>query len=115
MNLLQDKVCIVTGGGRGIGKATANKFIHEGGIVYIADYDESSGTAAAEELGENCTFVKTDVSNSESVRSLINQVKNDHGRIDIIVNNAGILQDNTLEKMDEEQFDKVIQDRKSVV
>ena len=109
MNLLQDKVCIVTGGGRGIGKATANKFIDEGGIVYIADFDESSGTAAAEELGENCTFIKTDVSNSESVRSLINQVKNDHGRIDIIVNNAGILQDNTLEKMDEEQFDKVIQ------
>jgi 3-oxoacyl-[acyl-carrier protein] reductase len=109
MNLLQDKVCIVTGGGRGIGKATANKFINEGGIVYIADYNESSGTATAEELGENCTFVKTDVSNSESVRSLINQVKNDHGRIDIIVNNAGILQDNTLEKMDEEQFDKVIQ------
>ncbi len=109
MNLLQNKVCIVTGGARGIGKATAKKFIDEGGIVTIADYDESSGTTATEELGENCTFVKTDVSNSESVRSLINQAKNDHGRIDIIVNNAGILQDNTLEKMDEEQFDKVIQ------
>ncbi|MCH7764733.1 MAG: beta-ketoacyl-ACP reductase [Candidatus Marinimicrobia bacterium] len=109
MNLLQNKVCIVTGGGRGIGKATAKKFITEGGIVIIADYDETSGSSTANELGENCTFVKMDVSNSESVRSLIDQVKNEHGRIDVIVNNAGILQDMTLEKMDEDQFDKVIQ------
>lgn len=109
MNLLHNKVCIITGGGRGIGKATANKFIDEGGIVYIADYDEITGTGTAKELGKKCTFVNTDVSNSESVRSLINQVKNDQGRIDVIVNNAGILQDNTLEKMDEEQFDNVIQ------
>lgn len=109
MNLLQDKVCIVTGGGRGIGKATAKKFIDEGGIVTIADYDVSSGSSTADELGDNCTFIKTDVSNSENVRSLINQVKDDRGRIDVIVNNAGILQDMTLEKMDEEQFDKVIQ------
>ncbi len=109
MNLLQNKVCIITGGGRGIGKATANKFIDEGGIVYIADFDELSGTATADKLGEKCTFVKTDVSNSESVRLLINQVKDNHGRIDVIINNAGILQDKTLEKMDEKEFDKVIQ------
>ncbi|MFQ6678296.1 MAG: SDR family NAD(P)-dependent oxidoreductase [Fidelibacterota bacterium] len=109
MNLLQGKVCIVTGGGRGIGKATAKKFIDEGGIVYIADYDESSGVATAKEIGDNCTYVKMDVSNSENVKSLINQVKNDQSRIDIIVNNAGILQDQTLMKMEPEQFDQVIQ------
>ena len=109
MNLLKDKICIVTGGGRGIGKATAKKFIEEGGVVIIADFDASTGTATADDLGEQCTFIKTDVSNSDSVKSLIKRVKADCGRIDIIVNNAGILKDQTLEKMEEDQFDKVIQ------
>ena len=109
MNLLENKVCIVTGGGRGIGQATAEKFIGESATVIIADFDEATGTATAEYLGDQCSFVKTDVSQSESVKSLIKGVKADHGSIDVIVNNAGILQDQTLEKMDEEEFDKVIQ------
>ena len=109
MNLLKNKVCIVTGGGRGIGQATAEKFIGESATVIIADFDEATGTATAEYLGDQCSFVKTDVSQSESVQSLIKRVKADHGSIDVIVNNAGILQDQTLEKMDEEEFDKVIQ------
>ena len=109
MNLLENKVCIVTGGGRGIGQATAEKFIGESATVIIADFDEATGTATAENLGDQCSFVKTDVSQSESVQSLIKRVKADHGSIDVIVNNAGILQDQTLEKMDEEEFDKVIQ------
>ena len=109
MNLLENKVCIVTGGGRGIGQATAEKFIGESASVIIADFDEATGTATAEYLGDQCSFVKTDVSQSESVKSLIKRVKADHGSIDVIVNNAGILQDQTLEKMDEEEFDKVIQ------
>ena len=109
MNLLENKVCIVTGGGRGIGQATAEKFIDESATVIIADFDEATGTATAEYLGDQCSFVKTDVSQSQSVKSLIKRVKADHGSIDVIVNNAGILQDQTLEKMDEEEFDKVIQ------
>ena len=109
MNLLENKVCIVTGGGRGIGQATAEKFIGESATVIIADFDEATGIATAEYLGDQCSFVKTDVSQSESVQSLIKRVKADHGSIDVIVNNAGILQDQTLEKMDEEEFDKVIQ------
>ncbi|MBC8322049.1 MAG: 3-oxoacyl-ACP reductase FabG [Candidatus Marinimicrobia bacterium] len=109
MNLLDKNVCIVTGGGRGIGRATAEKFVSEGATVIIADFDESTGTDTADILGEQCTFIKTDVSNSDSVKSLIKHVKEEFGSIDIIVNNAGILQDQTLEKMDEEQFDRVIQ------
>ena len=109
MNLLENKVCIVTGGGRGIGQATAEKFIGESATVIIADFDEATGTATAEYLGDQCSFVKTDVSQSQTVQSLIKRVKADHGSIDVIVNNAGILQDQTLEKMDEEEFDKVIQ------
>ena len=109
MNLLENKVCIVTGGGRGIGQSTAEKFIGESATVIIADFDEATGTATAEYLGDQCSFVKTDVSQSESVQSLIKRVKADHGSIDVIVNNAGILQDQTLEKMNEKEFDKVIQ------
>ena len=109
MNLLENKVCIVTGGGRGIGQATAEKFIGESATVIIADFDEATGTATAEYLGDQCSFVKTDVSQSESVQSLIKRVKADHESIDVIVNNAGILQDQTLEKMNEKEFDKVIQ------
>ena len=109
MNLLKDKICIVTGGGRGIGRATAEKFVNEGAVVYIAEFDESTGSAAADDLGEQCSFIKADVSDAESVKSMIEKVKNDHGRIDVIVNNAGILQDQTLEKMKEDQFDQVIQ------
>ena len=109
MNLLENKVCIVTGGGRGIGQAIAEKFIGESATVIIADFDEATGTATAENLGDQCSFVKTDVSQSQSVKSLIKRVKADHGSIDVIVNNAGILQDQTLEKMDEDEFDKVIQ------
>jgi 3-oxoacyl-[acyl-carrier protein] reductase len=109
MNLLKDKICIVTGGGRGIGRATAEKFVNEGAVVYIAEFDESAGSAASDDLGEQCSFIKADVSDAESVKSMIEKVKNDHGRIDVIVNNAGILQDQTLEKMEEDQFDQVIQ------
>jgi len=109
MNLLNDKICIITGGGRGIGKATVEKFIGEGGVVIIADFDESTGKSTADSLGDQCTFIKTDVSNSDSVKSLIKRVKADYGSIDVIVNNAGILKDQTLEKMEEDQFDKVIQ------
>ena len=109
MNLLENKVCIITGGGRGIGRETAKTFIEAGATVIIADFDDKTGTATADKLGGQCSFVKTDVSNEESVKELVKSVKEQHGRIDVLVNNAGILQDQTLEKMDEEQFDRVIQ------
>ena len=109
MNLLENKVCIITGGGRGIGRETAKTFIEAGATVIIADFDDKTGTATVDKLGGQCSFVKTDVSNEESVKELVKSVKEQHGHVDVLVNNAGILQDQTLEKMDEEQFDRVIQ------
>jgi 3-oxoacyl-[acyl-carrier protein] reductase len=109
MNLLENKVCIITGGGRGIGRATAETFIDAGATVIIADFDDKTGTATADDLGEQCSFVNTDVSNTDSVQELVQSVKEQHGRIDVLINNAGILQDQTLEKMDEDQFDRVLQ------
>ncbi len=107
MNLLNDQVCIITGGGRGIGKATAIKFAEEGAKVVIAEFDDASGQSTANEV--NGLFVKTNVGDKGSVDSLIQSTMDTYGRVDVLVNNAGILMDSTLIKMEEDQFDKVIE------
>ncbi len=106
MNLLEGKVCIITGGGRGIGRATAEKFAGEGAEVVIAEFDEASGQSTAD--GVKGLFVKTDVSSQESVAELFQTVLDTYSRVDVLVNNAGILIDGTLAKMEEDQFDAVI-------
>jgi len=106
MKLLEDKIAVITGGGRGIGKATAKQFIEEGATVVIAEFDENSGQSTAKELGAH--FFKTDISNEESVHSLFDFVKSEFSRLDILVNNAGVLMDSTLKKLESDQFDAVI-------
>ena len=106
MKLLDGKICIITGGGRGIGKATAEKFSEEGATVIIAENDEKTGQSVADALKGK--FIKTDVSNQESVNVLFQSVMDAYTRVDVLVNNAGILMDSTLTKMDEDQFDSVI-------
>ena len=106
MKLLDGKICIITGGGRGIGKATAEKFSGEGATVIIAENDEKTGQFVADALKGK--FIKTDVSNQESVNVLFQSVMDAYTRVDVLVNNAGILIDSTLTKMDEDQFDSVI-------
>ena len=106
MGLLESKIAVVTGGGRGIGKATAQLFTNEGATVVIAEFDEVSGQSTANELGAH--FIKTDISNEESVNALFNFVSSEFGKLDILVNNAGILADSTLKKLDPDSFDAVI-------
>ena len=106
MVLLKNKIAVITGGGRGIGKATAQLFTNEGAAVIIAESDEVSGQLTANELGAH--FIKTDVSNEESVNALFNFVLSEFGQLDILVNNAGILADSTLKKLDPDNFDAVI-------
>jgi 3-oxoacyl-[acyl-carrier protein] reductase len=106
MGLLESKIAIITGGGRGIGKATAQLFTNEGATVVIAEFDEVSGQSTANELGAH--FIKTDISNEESVNALFNFVSSEFGQLDILVNNAGILADSTLKKLDPDSFDAVI-------
>jgi len=106
MVLLKNKIAVITGGGRGIGKATAQLFTNEGAAVIIAESDEVSGQLTANELGAH--FIKTDVSNEESVNALFNFVSSKFGQLDILVNNAGILADSTLKKLDPYNFDAVI-------
>ena len=106
--LLIEKTAIVTGAGRGIGKATAAQFVREGATVVIAEFDDTTGRNCADELGENAIFHKTDVGDEKSVTALFDYVMSEFGKLDILVNNAGILADSTLKKLDSDQFDAVL-------
>jgi len=103
---LDGKICIITGGGRGIGYATAVKFAEEGAKVVIAEFDEDTGQKAADDVGG--FFIQTNVVDKSSVNSLFEKVMTEYGCVDVLVNNAGILMDGTLVKMEEDQFDAVI-------
>jgi len=108
---LKDKVAIVTGAANGIGKKTAEFFAREGAEVVIADYDVKNGKESAEEINDEygrATFIEVDVSNIDSAKNLIKKTVEKFGKLDILVNNAGITADGFLAKMDEEQWDKVI-------
>jgi NAD(P)-dependent dehydrogenase (short-subunit alcohol dehydrogenase family) len=85
---LAGRVAVITGGGGGIGLASARRLHAEGATVVIADIDERTGTAAADEVGGS--FVAVDVSDEDSVNQLFDTVASRHGLVDIAVNNAGI-------------------------
>jgi 3-oxoacyl-[acyl-carrier protein] reductase len=106
MGLLENKIAIVTGAGRGIGKATAHQYSQEGATVIIAEFDEQSGQETANSIGGH--FFKADISSQNSVTSLFKYVKKKFNRLNILVNNAGILNDSTLKKMESDQFDSVM-------
>ncbi|MGE5694266.1 MAG: SDR family NAD(P)-dependent oxidoreductase [Candidatus Sericytochromatia bacterium] len=87
---LEGKVAIVTGGASGLGYATVEKFVAEGARVVIADLDEKQGTELAENCGANARFEHADVSDAEQVRALVDTAVEKFGRLDVMVNNAGI-------------------------
>lgn len=87
---LNDKIAVVTGAGRGIGKAIAERYVSEGALVAIADVDVEAAEKTAAELGEHAVSVRCDVSDTASISAMVQQVCQRFGRIDILVNNAGI-------------------------
>jgi len=92
--LLEGKVAIVTGGGRGIGRAIAKRFAAEGAKVVIAQRDRPSGERTCQEIeqvGGTALFVETDVSKREAVEHLVQETVQRFGRIDILANNAGLM------------------------
>jgi 3-oxoacyl-[acyl-carrier protein] reductase len=111
MKRLKGKVAVITGGAKGIGKATAKRFIEEGASVAIWDIDEKAGQAAAVELNSNgneIRFYKVNTADLAAVKASAEQVNQDFGSIDILVNNAGITRDASLKKMTEQQWQQVI-------
>lgn len=111
MKRLEGKVCIITGAAQGIGQATALKFAREGATVIVCDVRQSAVDEAVSQCqAEGATTVGfvMDVTQRDMVDAVVAQVKERFGRIDVLVNNAGITQDARLQKMTLEQFDKVI-------
>ncbi len=100
MKLLEKKVCLITGASRGIGRETACRFAQEGAILYVTDYQEGSLEGLKIELKEKYqTEIKPlyfDVTDENAAKAAIMTVKKGHGRLDVLVNNAGIMRDNVI-------------------
>ena len=114
---LKDRVTLITGGAAGIGKATARRFVEEGATVVICDVNQEAGEATVQELGHAAAFYRVDVTDRQAVQAWVDDVVDKYGRVDVLVNNAGILRDNQLVKvkdgklvkqMPEADFDLVI-------
>ena len=87
---LQDKVALITGAGSGIGRAIALEFAREGAKVLVAELDEATGRAVADELGAQARFQRCDVTNEDEVRATVQAAVDAFGSLDIMVNNAGV-------------------------
>lgn len=108
---LKGKISIITGAASGIGKATAEKFVREGATVAVCDIDLQAAQNIVEELkskGGVAIAYRVDVTQPEQIAEMVADVKTRYRRIDVLVNNAGIVMDAQLIKMTEEQFDRVI-------
>jgi NAD(P)-dependent dehydrogenase (short-subunit alcohol dehydrogenase family) len=103
---LQGRVCIVTGAAQGIGEACARRFAQEGAKVVIADIDDTRGQALAQEL--HGLFVHCDVGDKAQVDTLVAKTILSHGRIDVLVNNAGIFKAAEFLDITEADYDAVL-------
>ena len=109
MKRLEGQVAIVTGGARGIGKGICEVFCREGATVAL--WDVLDGTETVNEITQNggkIFFQKVDVTDQSSVDSAIEEIIKQHGKIEILINNAGIIRDRSFLKMSEEEWDSVI-------
>jgi 3-oxoacyl-[acyl-carrier protein] reductase len=114
---LENKVALITGGASGIGKATVKKFVSEGAKVAFCDVNEELGNALLNEIGAEHDFQKVNVADRKAVQDWVDHVARRYNRVDILINNAGILRDGLFVKvkdgqlvkqMSEEAFDSVV-------
>lgn len=112
MNMLENKVALITGAGRGIGKAIAMRFAQEGCAIAFTDIALNDFVLETEKelqaMGVKAKAYASNAANFEETHQVVDQIVNDFGRIDILVNNAGITKDTALKRMTEEQWDAVI-------
>src|SRR3954447_21200289 len=111
MNQLANQVAVVTGAGRGIGKAIALKYASAGAdVVCVSRTAENSEKVAAEvrALGRKAWALAVDVSDSAAVNVAADKIMTDAGRVDILVNNAGVTRDGLLMRMSDEDWDTVL-------
>lgn len=108
MSRLDGKVCIVTGAARGMGEATARRFVEEGAHVILTDLLEEGGEVARG-LGPKARFVRQDITQEDQWRSLRDDLVAEHGRIDVLVNNAASLHIADLLTLEKADFSKLIE------
>jgi 3-oxoacyl-[acyl-carrier protein] reductase len=111
MTILQDKVCIITGSGRGIGAAAAMRFAKFGAKVVVTDIDSTPANetvARIQDMGGQALAVVADVTKDGDIEELVGQTVNTFGGIDVLVNNAGYTWDGVLHKMTDEQWDAIL-------
>jgi 3-oxoacyl-[acyl-carrier protein] reductase len=107
---LKDKVTLVTGGAAGIGKATALRFAEEGAKVVICDLNEEAGNALLAELGPEARFYKVNVADRQEVQAWVDDVVAHYGRVDVLINNAGILRDGLFVRVKDGQLVKQMEE-----
>ncbi|MGG3914704.1 3-oxoacyl-ACP reductase FabG [Rossellomorea vietnamensis] len=109
---LLGKVALITGAANGIGFAAAETFVNEGSHVALVDFNQESGEEKARQLNElgkgKAVFFQGDVADRSSVDSFVEGVKEQFGKIDILINNAGITKDAMVHKLSSEDFQKVL-------
>lgn len=112
---LDHKIALVTGGGQGIGKAIALKLASEGADIIINYIDLGNNKEIAEgakkeveQYGVKCTLMAANVASFEETKDMFDAIKKEFGRLDILINNAGITRDNLILRMKESEFDSVI-------
>lgn len=112
MNILKGKVALITGAGRGIGKAIALKYAQEGASIAITDLKTGDDTISfineLKKLGVKAKAYESNAADFESAHSIVKTIIEEFGRIDVLVNNAGITRDGLMMRMTEEQWDMVI-------
>lgn len=108
MNRLQGKVAIITGAAKGLGAADARLFVAEGAAVILTDVDDAAGAALAAELGTTAEYQHLDVTSEAAWEALIADVVARHGRFDVLVNNAGIVEFGNPETLTESAYRKIM-------
>lgn len=110
MTELKDKIAIVTGGAKGIGKAITLRLAQDGALVYAfgRKKPENMDFSDDSKVNDRINFLETDVSNFDSVKESIDKIIKENDKIDILVNNAGITKDNLLIRMSEKDFEDVL-------
>lgn len=105
---LKNKIALVTGAALGMGAMHTRRFVEEGAIVYIADINDEKGEELKKELGDRTRYIHLDVTSEDSWKNAYEIIEKEYGKLDILINNAGVTHYNSIETMGLDEYMKVI-------